>query len=479
MITLIITGSLFVVTLITLLIVLFRKKNTDTINNKYSNLVKYSEEGGMAVIYKAFNKEAKRWCILKVLRQKQIHDRDAVESLFQEADILSKIKEMIPDANVPMVYDKGEIQDKFSKLPFIEIEYIKGKTSLETYLKKNGKLSIEEADDLIAKLLPAIKGAHKQKFIHRDIKPGNIMLRDGRIDQPVLIDFGIAKEEGGKKTETGLFLAPKYMAPEQADPNRPDLTIFVDNYILGILWYELLSGDVPFDDKNPLKLAEMHRTRDIKPFVENSVPKERQDIILKLLDKEPYNRPNVDEVARYLNRQIKINTEISSKNKKSERKKKSSNILVIILTVLLIILGGATLYFYNTGQLEDITNMTISNFEFDFNQLNASVMPIDPMIKYQNCMSFSIFPKFFDQIKEYNMEEKLCQVVQSKIDKNDPNRNFFIIDPEQLEIEDDFFVSKFVLVVDLAEKSVSIERDYKISLFYKKAIFAVKRDILQ
>src|SRR6056297_75775 len=153
----IITGSLFLITVIILIIVLFKRRRTDTINNKYSNLVKYSEEGGMAVIYKAFNKETKRWCILKVLRQKQIHDRDAVESLYREADILIKIKEMVPNANIPLVYDKGEIQDKFSKLPYIELEYIKGKTSLEDYLKKNGYLSIAEADELIAKLLPAIK----------------------------------------------------------------------------------------------------------------------------------------------------------------------------------------------------------------------------------------------------------------------------------------------------------------------------------
>ena len=71
MTTIIIVGSLFIVTFIILIIVLLRGKSTDTINNKYSNLVKYSEEGGMAIIYKAFNKDAKRWCILKVLRQKQ------------------------------------------------------------------------------------------------------------------------------------------------------------------------------------------------------------------------------------------------------------------------------------------------------------------------------------------------------------------------------------------------------------------------
>lgn len=479
MIGLIITGSLFVITLIALLIVIFKRKNTDTINNKYSNLVKYSEEGGMAVIYKAFNKETKRWCILKVLRQKQIHDRDAVESLYQEADILAKIKELIPDANVPMVYDKGEIQDKFSKLPFIEIEYIRGKTSLEDYLKKHGKLTIEQADELIAKLLPAIKGAHKQKFIHRDIKPSNIMLRDGQIDQPVLIDFGIAKEEGGKKTETGLFLAPKYMAPEQADPNRPDLTIFVDNYILGILWFELLSGDVPFSDKNPLKLAEMHRTRDIKPFVENSVPKERQDIILKLLDKEPFNRPGIDEVARYLNRQIEIKPEAATKAQKSEPRKKANNLIVIVLSILLVLLGGTTFYLYQTGQLKDIKNLTIANFEFDFDRLEDSVINIDPVKKQEGCLSFSIFAKLFDKMNEFGKQQAFCDAIRAKINQNDPNRNFFIIDPAELEIEDEFFFSKIVLFVDLNKNEVTIEKDYKISLFYKNAIFAIKNDIIQ
>ncbi len=366
MTTIIIVGSLFIVTFIILIIVLLRGKSTDTINNKYSNLVKYSEEGGMAIIYKAFNKDAKRWCILKVLRQKQIHDRDAVESLYQEADILQKIKEIIPSANVPNVYDKGEIQDKFSKLPFIEIEYIRGKTSLEVYLKKNGKLSIKEADDLIGKLLPAIEGAHRQKFIHRDIKPGNIMLRDGRIDQPILIDFGIAKEEGGKKTETGLFLAPKYMAPEQADPNRPDLTIFVDNYILGILWYELLSGDVPFLAKNPLKLAEMHRTRDVKPFVENSIPKERQDIILRLLDKEPYNRPSIDDVAKYLHQNIQISGNINHVEPAKKVSKKSNIVLVIMLFIILVILGSSSIYLYSTGKWEDIKNISFVKLDFNF-----------------------------------------------------------------------------------------------------------------
>ncbi|MFP4547599.1 MAG: serine/threonine-protein kinase [Fidelibacterota bacterium] len=469
MTTTIIAGSLFLITVIILIVVLFKRKRTDTINNKYANLVKYSEEGGMAVIYKAFNKETKRWCILKVLRQKQIHDRDAVESLYREADILIKIKEMLPDANIPMVYDKGEIQDKFSKLPYIELEYIKGKTSLEDYLKKNGPLSIEEADELIAKLLPAIKGAHKMKFIHRDIKPSNILLRDGRIDQPVLIDFGIAKEEGGKKTETGLFLAPKYMAPEQADPNRPDLTIYVDNYILGILWFELLSGDVPFTDKNPLKLAEMHRTKDIRPFVQNAVPEKRQEIIIKLLDKEPMNRPSIDDIAGYLNKTISIQNKAQKTAAIKKKKKKKNNAIIILLLLLVVILGATTFFFlYQT------------DVEFNFSRFDENVVAIDPVSKTSgNYLEDGKFGQFYERLKELDNISLLCDIIRRKINQNDPNRTFFIVDPDNLEIVDNFFVCDRVLVVDLNKNQITLEKDYKMDLFYKNAIFGIRERIIQ
>jgi len=475
----IITGSLFLITVIILIIVLFKRRRTDTINNKYSNLVKYSEEGGMAVIYKAFNKETKRWCILKVLRQKQIHDRDAVESLYREADILIKIKEMVPNANIPLVYDKGEIQDKFSKLPYIELEYIKGKTSLEDYLKKNGYLSIAEADELIAKLLPAIKGAHKLKFIHRDIKPSNILLKDGRIDQPVLIDFGIAKEEGGKKTETGLFLAPKYMAPEQADPNRPDLTIYVDNYILGILWFELLSGDVPFTDKNPLKLAEMHRTKDIKPFVKNSVPEERREIIIKLLDKEPMNRPAVDDIASYLNKTIAIQSDQQKTATIKKKKKKQNNTIIFFLSILVIILGATTFFLFHTGRLESLS-INLVKSEFDFSQFDNKIETIDPVTKTPgDFLDHSDFDQFYNKLRELDSITRLCDIIRQKINQNDPNRTFFIVEPENLEIVDNFFVSDKVLVVDLNKNQVTLEKDYKMDLYYKNAMFGIKKSILQ
>jgi len=476
----IIAASLFVLTLVVLLVVLLGKRSTDTINNKYSNLVKYSEEGGMAIIYKCFNKEAKRWCILKVLRQKQINDRDAVESLYREAEILAKIKEMIPDSNVPEVYDTGEIQDKFSKLPFIELEYIKGKTTLEDYLRKNGKLSVEEADELISKLLPAIKGAHKLKFIHRDIKPSNILLRDGKIDEPILIDFGIAKEEGGKKTETGLFLAPKYMAPEQADPNRPDLTIFVDNYILGILWFELLTGDVPFTDKNPLKLAEMHRTKDIKPFVQNSVPEERQDIISRLMEKEPENRPNIDEVARILDREIDINENITNNHQPVKKTKKSNNTLIIILTILVIILGSTTFYLYKTGRLEDMTNISMMNVEFNFENLDEKIQQVDPVTTNSgNFLEALRFQQLHDKLIEIDSVQLLCDIITRKINQNDPNRMFFIVDPSDMEIIDNYFHVRQVLIVDLSKNTIKLEKDYKMALFFKNAIFAIDNSIIQ
>lgn len=480
MTTTIIAGSLFLVTLIILIVVMLKRRTTETINNKYANLVKYSEEGGMAIIYKAFNKETKRWCILKVLRQKQIHDRDAVESLFREADILHKIKEMIPDANVPEVYDKGEIQDKFSKLPFIEIEYIKGKTSLEEYLRKNGKLSIEEADELIAKLLPAIKGAHKLGYIHRDIKPSNILLRDGKIDQPVLIDFGIAKEEGGKKTETGLFLAPKYMAPEQADPSRPDLTIYVDNYIIGILWFELLTGDVPFTDKNPLKLAEMHRTKDIVPFIENAVPEERQDIIIKLMDKEPVNRPSIDELAKYLHHSIEIHTEPVKGQEFLKKKKHHSNILIIVLTALAISLGAATFILYKTGQLDNFTPSSFLTVEFDFTDFDSKILKVDPTRPPKgDFLSYDKFEQLLTKLNEMESTEQLCDIISRKINHNDPNRTFFIIDPMDLEIVDNFFVVHKALVIDLNKNSMKLENNYKMALFFKNAIFAFDSSIIQ
>ena len=150
-----------------------------------------------------------------------------------------------------------------------------------------------------------------------------------------------------------------------------------------------------------------------------------------------------------------------------------------MLFIILVILGSSSIYLYSTGKWEDIKNISFVKLDFNFSVLDSKIENIDPTGKNLNYLSYSNFNQFFNKLTELQYKNHLCEIVQNKINLNDPNKNFFIVDPQNLEIVDDFFIAKSLIFIDLNKKNVTLEKNYKISLYYKNAIFAIDNSIIQ
>jgi len=205
----------------------------------YHNLTLLSDKGGMAKIYKAYNTEAKRDCVLKVLRSDLLGDADAVKKFRREGEILQKTKQASPEAPVIRVFTSGTISTAMVELPFIEMEYIPGNTDLSDYLKQHGRMKHEIAEKVVVQIIRALAAAHNLGAIHRDLKPGNILLLDGDPEKVVVCDFGVAKQVDAKSVTMGGYGTAAYMSPEQCRTGGK-ITTATDIYSLGLIFYEQL-----------------------------------------------------------------------------------------------------------------------------------------------------------------------------------------------------------------------------------------------
>jgi serine/threonine protein kinase len=265
----------------------------------YRNLSLLSEKGGMAKIYKAYNGEANRECVLKVLRSDLLGDADAVKKFGREGELLSKINKRFPEAPVVKIFATGTIKTALVELPFIEMQYIPGNTDLSDYLKKNGSLAPEVAEKVLVQTIRALAAGHEMGVIHRDLKPGNILLWDGDPEKVVVCDFGVAKEVDSRSVTLGGYGTAAYMAPEQCSAGGK-ITSNTDIYALGIIFCELLTGKPVFSEENPFVLMKQHQEGDPAPFVMNVIPQKYQSLILAMLSKDPADRPQIADILSEL-----------------------------------------------------------------------------------------------------------------------------------------------------------------------------------
>lgn len=237
--------------------------------------------GGMAIVFKAVQKNLDRVVALKVLPTQFTHDREFLDRFHREARAAAKLSHR----NIVTIYDEGVEKG----IHFIAMEYLDG-TDLHTLVKQRGRLDVEEAIGLIAPIAGALDYAHQRGVIHRDVKSSNIILtNEGR---PVLMDFGIAHAVAGSKlTRTGTVIGtPEYMSPEQADGKELDGRS--DQYSLGVVLFECLTGQLPFRGDNPLTV--IHKVIKETPPLPSSlgveVPGRVQSILLRALAKDPSQR---------------------------------------------------------------------------------------------------------------------------------------------------------------------------------------------
>ena len=173
---------------------------------------------------------------------------DIRDRFFQEAQIIARLKH----PNIVPIMDVSEYLGR----PYYIMSYING-GSLYNLLNKDGKVSIEQSIEIVIKLLSALSEIHGKGIIHRDIKPENVLLDDS--GEPILIDFGIARVEEGHKARTGTGIAigtPAYMSPEQLDGNM--VTPQTDLYSIGILLFELITGNPPFEGNLSSIIKQQH-----------------------------------------------------------------------------------------------------------------------------------------------------------------------------------------------------------------------------
>ena len=250
------------------------------INDRYE-IIRSIGEGGMANVYLGYDTILDRNVAIKILRGDLSSDEKFVRRFQREALSASSLAH----PNIVEMYDVGEDDGIY----YIVMEYVEGKT-LKQLLKKRGSLTLSEAIDIMLQLTDGMAHAHDSYIIHRDLKPQNIMIKDD--GQIKITDFGIAMALNATQlTQTNSVMGSvHYLPPEQASGKGS--TIKSDIYSMGIIFYELLTGSLPFKGDNAVEIALKHM-RDPLPSVRDdnpSIPQSIENIIMKATAKNPKNR---------------------------------------------------------------------------------------------------------------------------------------------------------------------------------------------
>ena len=250
------------------------------INDRYQ-IIKSIGEGGMANVYLAYDTILDRNVAGKVLRGDLATDEKFVRRFQREALSASSLSH----PNIVEVYDVGEDNGQY----YIVMEYIEG-CQLKQLLKKRGRLTLSEVIDIMLQITDGLSVAHDAYIIHRDIKPQNIMILDSGLVK--ITDFGIAMAMNSTQlTQTNSVMGSvHYLPPEQA--NGKGSTLQSDIYSMGILMYELLTGELPYKGDNAVEIALKHLKEKIPSVREKlpEIPQSVENIIIKATAKNPKNR---------------------------------------------------------------------------------------------------------------------------------------------------------------------------------------------
>jgi serine/threonine protein kinase len=262
------------------------------LNHRYT-LLETIGAGGMAVVYKAQDTMLERPVAIKLLRQDYSNNEEFKKQFRLEAKSAANLSH----PNIITVHDFGYDAGRL----FIVMEYLPGK-DLKYLIRQNGRFNVSEAVHLILQACAGIGYAHRAGIVHCDVKPHNMLVApDMRLK---MTDFGIARAlstiNPDEKSEE-VWGSPQYFSPEQAKGLAPSPAS--DVYSLGVVLYEMLTGQLPFTHTDPQELARMHReARPVAPRRFNhDIPPALEQIILKVLSKEPAQRyRSADQLGRVL-----------------------------------------------------------------------------------------------------------------------------------------------------------------------------------
>jgi len=294
--------------------------------------------GGMGAVYKANDYQRDRIVAMKVLPAELAYTSTFMVRFEREIETLRRLQH----PNIVQMYDVGDVED----VRFYCMEYVDG-GSVESLLEAEGKLSLEVAVDITYQVAEALEYAHAQGVVHRDIKPANILLtRDGTAK---VTDFGVAKViEATQVTVTsGIVGTIEYLAPEQASGGA--VTQATDIYSLGITLYEMVTGRSPFEGETPTQVLhkQLHSLPEQPRYLRPEVPQRLNDLILKMMEKQPERRiPSAQALKRELER-IKVQLALAGRELSTEvlrQERRWQDYLPLVAGLVLLVLAGVFLY---------------------------------------------------------------------------------------------------------------------------------------
>jgi serine/threonine-protein kinase len=312
----------------------------------------------MAVVYRAKDLTLERFVAVKILRPDFSRDEGFRKRFHQEAKAAANLSH----PNIVMVHDFGLDGDRL----YIIMEYIPG-TNLKAYIRERNAIPIQEANDLMIQASAGIGYAHRAGLIHCDVKPHNMLVTpDGRLK---VTDFGISRALSTIQPDerhSVVWGSPQYLAPEQSAGEPPSPAS--DVYSLGIVYYEMVTGKLPYYSTDPAELTRLHKEATPVPpsKINPDLPPQLEQIILKVMAKEPSARyRTADQFSRVLqnfNDQLVGNNqnfspandfaavesgEFSSKNEVYEKARPNSfDWLTALLGLFAFLLAGGLIPFW-------------------------------------------------------------------------------------------------------------------------------------
>ena len=263
-------------------------ENIRVLNGRYE-LESRLGEGGMATVFGGSDRLLGRKVAVKVLSRHYARDKTFVERFRREAQAAAGLNH----PNVVSVFDTGSDNG----VHYIVMEHVDGRT-LADVLRQEGALPPDRAAEIAVHVCRALSSAHEKRMVHRDVKPGNVLLTpDGTVK---VTDFGIARIPSGEPlTATGSVMGTaSYLSPEQATGGRIDARS--DIYSLGCVLYEMLTGKPPFDGKSAVSIAYKHVGEEptAPSAVNPAVPAGLEAVVAKAMAKDPADRyQSADEMA--------------------------------------------------------------------------------------------------------------------------------------------------------------------------------------
>ena len=254
-------------------------------------LVKEIGRGGMGLVYEAVHTVLPRRAAIKVMHPELRRQPGMATRMVQEASILEEVRH----PGIVRVFECNVLEDK---RPWIAMELVEGDT-LAGRLQYMTKLPAIEVATLMSEVSDVLAAVHARGVVHRDMKPDNLLLTPNDRDFPLrVIDWGVARlGPAGRLTLDGLTPGtPIYMSPEQA--TGKNIAAPCDMYSLGVIAYEALTGQPPFDGRTLAEVVCMHLTSEPAPLGDELGPQELRTLILSMLEKDPSLRPSALEVRQ-------------------------------------------------------------------------------------------------------------------------------------------------------------------------------------